>query len=106
MVQLMFRKAGLNFAKLTVDDLMGRAMQEDHSYRPGVFCIHNSADIYHFKRFARLGPGGLREYFRPYFSRRKALLLPPFRDPLPFLYDMKRVLGGYVRRHYGPATAQ
>ena len=106
MVQLMFRKAGLNFAKLTVDDLIGESLRESYDYQAGVYCIHNSADIYHFKRFAKQGLSGLREYFRPYLARRKALLLPPLRDPRPFLYDMRRVFGGYVRRHYRPATVQ
>lgn len=106
MVQRMFRKAGLNFAKLTVDDMMGRPVDGDYSYRPNVYCIHNSADIYHIKRFAKRGLSGLREYFNPYFARRKVFLLPPIHDPGPFLYDMGRVIGGYFRRRVGWANVQ
>lgn len=106
MVQRLFRKAGLNFAKLTVDDMMGRPVTGDYSYRPNVYCIHNSADIYHIKRFARRRLSGLREYFSPYFARDKVFLLPPIRDPGPFLYDMKRVLGGHFRRKYVWADVQ
>lgn len=106
MVQRLFRKAGLNFAKLTVDDLQGRAIAANHSYKPGVYCIHNSADLYHLRRFFRRGVTGLREYFSPYFALRKAFLLPPLKDPAPFLYDIRRVVAGRFRKTTGQVNDQ
>jgi predicted ATP-grasp superfamily ATP-dependent carboligase len=106
MVQRLFRKAGINFAKLTVDDLTGREVSPRNQYRAGVYAIHNSADLYHLRRFARQGLPGLRQFFRPYLAARKALLLPPIRDPAPFLYDVRRIIAGRFARNASRTDVQ
>ena len=106
MVQRMFRKAGINFAKLTVDDLRGFPVADKYSYKSNVYCIHNSADLYHLKRFAKRGVAGLREYFAPYFSRHKVFVLPPIRDPVPFFYKMKRMIRARLRNSKVPTNVQ
>jgi len=106
MIQRLFRAAGINFAKLTVDDLGGRELFANYQYRAGVYAIHNTADLYHFRRFAKQGLSGLHDYFQPYFVRRKALLLPPIRDPAPFIYDTRRIVGGWLRKRVQRADVQ
>ena len=101
MVQRLFRRAGINFAKLTVDDLMGKPLEETYSYSPGVYAIHNSADLYHLRRHLKMGAHGLREYLTPYFARRKVLLVPPILDPVPFLYDVSKIIGSRLTRLLG-----
>lgn len=98
MIQRLFRKAGINFAKITVDDLRGTELDAEYTYRTGVHSIHNGADIYHLKRHLRRGVPGIKDYFRPYLSRQKVFLLPPIRDMRPFLAQGYRIIKGKLLR--------
>lgn len=106
MVQRLFRKAGINFARLAIDDAMGKPLTGTYTYRPNIQCIHNTADLYHFRHHAKRGLSGLRDYFAPYLSRRKVFLVPPLRDPVPYLYEMRKIIGARLRKFGTPADVQ
>jgi len=100
MVQRMFTAAGLNFAYLTYLDTLGLPLDKNYDYTAGVYCIHNSLDLYYLRRYARQGLAGLKEYLSPYFASRKAYLLPPVRDPKPFFYELKRMIRTKIHRRH------
>lgn len=102
MVQLLFRAAGINFGHITYLDCIGEPLEEHYSYDPGVYSIYNTVDLFYLVRSLKRGFPGIREYFSPYFKRRKALLVPPVRDPKPFFFEMKRMFGGKLRRIVSP----
>jgi predicted ATP-grasp superfamily ATP-dependent carboligase len=89
MVQRMFRAAGINFAYISYRDCLGMTLDQSYNYEPDVYCIYNTVDLYYLRKYAKKGLSGLREFISPYLKRRKALLVPPFRDPQPFFYEIK-----------------
>ena len=100
--QRLFRKAGINFAKIIYDDATGNPLRANYSYRTDVYGIYNSADLYHIRRFFRQGLKGIIEFLSPYARIKKVLFLPPIRDFGPFKYEMKRILFGKVKRLRNP----
>jgi len=109
--QRLFRKAGINFAKLTYQAALGIPLNKKYEYKNNVHAIHNSADLYHFRSFAKRGFRGLRDFFAPYLSRRRVLLLSPIQDPKPFLYEFGRIfankyqrLKSDLKRRWSPAS--
>ena len=108
MVQRMFRAAGINFAHLTYLDCTGQALQSSYRYDPDVYCIYNTHYLHYLVRAFKKGVPGIRDYFAPYFKRRKALLVPPILDPAPFLFDLSKMIRNKLNRlaNPNPATTQ
>jgi len=98
LAQRLFRKAGINFAKLTYLDAMGIPLADNYAYKNDVISINNTADLYHIRRYAKRGFSGLRQFIAPYFAPQKVFLVPPLRDPAPYFYELKRMIAGKLRR--------
>ena len=96
--QQLFRKAGINFAEMSYRYATNQPLASEYAYRPDVYGIHNSADLYYIRSHLRRGVTGIREFLQPYMQRHKAYFLPLFRDPMPYFYQMSRIVFGKVRR--------
>jgi predicted ATP-grasp superfamily ATP-dependent carboligase len=105
LVQRMFRKAGINFAKLTVDDLTGNLDGVPASYREGIYSIQNISDLYHLKPHLKRGLPGFVEFFAPYCSGKAAFLVPPIRDGRTFIEALRRFLKSHRKNRQPKTTA-
>jgi len=98
--QPVLQKAGCPIAHIIYRDLAEEVRIPVSGYRTDVYFIHRFFDIQEMLGNLREKKRSWRAFLRPYMKRRKVFAIPFWKDPQPFLVNLRVMVRGFIRARF------